>query len=89
MGKQTSELEDKIEQLEQELNELRSINKALIRHLRSSGNLPEDLKPKKDYKFSKEEVCSKCQSQIEEVEIAGRSFRRCVGCGKRTKAKKV
>lgn len=89
MGKQTSELEDKIEQLEQELAELRSINKALIRRLRNSGSLSEGFESKKNNKFSKEEVCSKCQSEIEEVEIAGRSFRRCISCGKRTKAKKI
>lgn len=89
MSKHKSELEDKIEQLEQELEDVKSLNKALMRRLKAEGKLPEEMRPKQNYKFTKNEPCTKCQGEIEEVEIAGRKFSRCVSCGKRTKAKKV
>jgi len=96
MGKKKNELEDKIEQLESELEALKKVNKSLIRRLRKIDNkfdeeeYLEESDIKKKYEGLEQYTCPYCKRQsMIEIEIAGRIFRRCDNCGKRTKAQKV
>ena len=96
MGKQKSELEDRIEELEEEIKQLKVTNNSLRRRLKKLDNsfredeyLNEDEIEKK-YERLTQYNCPDCKkNSMEEIEIAGRMFRKCVDCGKRTKAKKV
>lgn len=96
MSKRKSELEDRIEELEAEIEELRSTNKALIRRLRKidskfvEDDYLDETEVEKKYEHLKQYICPYCKKQsMEEVEIAGRTFKRCDNCGKRTKAEKA
>lgn len=96
MGKHKSELEDRIEELEEELKQLKATNTALRRRLKKlDSNFKEDdylneTEIEKKYERLTQYNCPDCKkNSMEEVEIAGRIFRKCVDCGKRTKAKKV
>jgi len=96
MGKHNSELEDKIEELEEELKQLKATNAALRRRLKKlDNNFTEDeyldnTEIEKKYERLKQYSCPECKkTSMEEIEIAGRTFRKCVNCGKRTKAKKI
>jgi predicted RNase H-like nuclease (RuvC/YqgF family) len=96
MSKRKSELEDKIEQLESELEELKTTNNALRRRLRkidskfNEDDYLEDDQIEKKYERLKQYTCPYCKKlTMEEVEIAGRFFKRCDNCGKRTKAEKT
>lgn len=96
MSKRKSELEDKIEQLESEIEELKTTNNALRRRLRKIDNkfdeddYLEESQVEKKYQHLAQYVCPFCKKQsMEEVEIAGRIFKRCDSCGKRTKAEKA
>lgn len=96
MSRKKSELEDKIEELQAEIAELRATNKSLIRRLRKVDNkfdedeYLEDSDIEKKYERLQQFICPFCKKQtMEEVEIAGRIFRKCDNCGKRTKAQKT
>lgn len=96
MGKHSSELEDKIEELEEEIKSLKATNSALRRRLKKlDGSFSEDdfldeAQIQKKYEAANEYSCPSCKKMsMEEIEVANRTFRRCVNCGKRTKAKKV
>jgi predicted nuclease with TOPRIM domain len=96
MSRKKSELEDRIEELEAEIEELRNTNKALIRRLRKTDssfeedNYLEDSDVQKKYQHLAQFVCPFCKKQtMEEIQIAGRIFKKCENCGKRTKAEKA
>ena len=96
MSRKKSELEDKIEQLEAEIEQLKSTNNTLRRRLRkidSSFDEDEYLNEnqiEKKYERLNQYTCPECKKKtMEEVELAGRIFRKCMNCGKRTKAQKV
>lgn len=96
MGKHTSELQDRIEELEEELKQVKATNASLRRRLKKiDSSFKEDdyldeTQIQKKYEKLNQHVCPECKKKsMEEIEIAGRTFTRCVDCGKRTKAKKV
>jgi hypothetical protein len=96
MSKRKSELEDKIEQLESEIEELKITNNALRRRLRkidsrfNEDDYLEDDQMEKKYERLNQYNCPYCKKNtMVEIEIAGRLIRKCDNCGKRTKAQKV
>jgi len=96
MSKKKNELEDKIEQLEAELQAVKKVNKSLVRRLRKIDNkfdeeeYLEESEIKKKYEGLEQYICPHCKKRsMDEIEIAGRIFRRCDSCGKRTKAQKI
>jgi uncharacterized protein YydD (DUF2326 family) len=96
MGKHDSELEDKIEELEEEIKILKATNAALRRRLKktddtfSEDEFLDESQIQKKYENINQFLCPSCKKKtMEEIEIANRTFRRCVSCGKRTKAKKI
>lgn len=96
MSRKKSEFEDRIEQLEAEIEQLKITNNALRRRLRkidSSFDEDEYLDEnqiEKKYERLNQFTCPYCKKKtMEEVELAGRIFRKCDNCGKRTKAQKV
>jgi len=96
MSKRKSELEDKIEQLQAEVDQLKSANNALRRRLKKvdskfqEDEYLNDDQIEKKYEYVKQYSCPSCKKKtMEEVEIAGRMLKRCMNCGKRTKAEKV
>lgn len=96
MSRKKSELQDKIEELEAELERLDRCNKALMRRLKKLDNkfdedeyLREDQIQRK-YEKLNEYVCPYCKKKtMEEIKILNRTFRKCENCGKRTKAEKA
>lgn len=96
MSRKKSEFEDKIEQLQAEIEQLKTTNNALRRRLRkvdSSFNEDDylnDNQIEKKYERLNQYVCPDCKKRtMEEIELAGRIFRKCDNCGKRTKAQKT
>lgn len=96
MSRKKSELEDRIEQLESELEELKTTNNALRRRLRkvdskfNEDDYLEDHQIEKKYERLNQYTCPYCKKKtMEEIEIAGRLIRKCDNCGKRTKAEKI
>jgi len=97
MSRKKSEEEDKIELLEEQIRNLKSIVKSLVRRLKKVDKkfVYDDLQEAEtSSKFEdtpkKLKVCPFCrQAQIEEFQVAGRKIGKCNSCGKRTKAEKV
>lgn len=96
MGKHNSELEDRIEELEEEIKVLKATNASLRRRLKKIDNTfsedeyLDETQIQKKYESINQHVCPSCKKPaMEEIEVADRSFKRCINCGKRTKAKKV
>jgi predicted nucleic acid-binding Zn ribbon protein len=96
MSKRKSELEDRIEQLESEIETLKVTNNTLRRRLKKidskfdEDEYLDDYQIEKKYEHLKQYTCPDCKKKsMEEIEIADRVFRKCVICGKRTKAQKI
>ena len=96
MSRKKSEYEDKIEQLEAENEQLKTTINSLRRRLKKvdskfqEDEYLNDDQIEKKYEYVKQYTCPSCKKKtMEDVEIAGRMFRRCDNCGKRTKAEKV
>jgi hypothetical protein len=99
MGRKKSEDEDKIEQLEDQVRTLKSINKALIRRLKKldkkfTYDELEDTETQTKFEVDKPRiklmVCPFCKkNELEVFEIVGRKIGKCNNCGKRTKAEKT
>lgn len=89
---------DEVEELEQQIRDLKSVNRALMRRLKKVDRNYKDVIDEKDFeneyrKKAKEErakrSCSHCErGEITEVNILGRVFGRCTVCDWRSGAKK-
>lgn len=100
MARKRKDDDDEISKLEKEIRELKSINRSLLRRLRKiDKGFHEFVKESVDEKeeepntqpdlTSRRQLCGSCgRSELTEVTIAGRQFKRCEVCGWRTKAEK-
>lgn len=97
MSKKKSEDQDRIEFLEEQIRDLKSINKSLVRRLKKIDKkfvYEEFQENEPNLKFDQTtvrlKICSFCKKlEVEEFEVAGRKIGKCNSCGKRTKAEKV
>lgn len=94
--------EDEIDKLEKEIRELKSINRSLLRRLRKIDKGFNEYVKETEYVKEEEEpvrpkntgtsrrpICGSCgRSELTEIAIAGRFFKRCDFCGWRSKAEK-
>jgi hypothetical protein len=91
--------EETIERLENEIRELKSLNRSLLRRLKKVDkgyykNRDEDdeesVEAPKEYFKEQKKSCTNCaKGELIEVSVAGRKFIRCELCGFRSKAEKV
>lgn len=91
---------DEVEELEQQVRELKSVNRALLRRLKKvDRNYKEVFEDKEQIeneyrKKAKEEkraerTCAHCErGELTEIDILGRIFTRCTVCDWRSGAKK-
>jgi len=98
MARKRKDDEEEIIKLEKEIRELKSINRSLLRRLRKiDKGFHEFVKESEDEKEEKQpepatprkQPCGSCgRYELTDVTIAGRYFKRCEGCGWRSKAEK-
>jgi hypothetical protein len=100
MARKRKDDEDEVSKLEKEIRELKSINRSLLRRLRKiDKGFHEFVKESVDEKeeerqpepapVPRKQLCGSCgRSELTEVTIAGRQFKRCEVCGWRSKAEK-
>jgi zona occludens toxin (predicted ATPase) len=90
---------DEVEELEQQIRELKSINRALLRRLKKVDRNYKEIFDEKDIenehrKKAKEEerakrACTHCErGELTEIDILGRIFTRCTVCDWKSGAKK-
>jgi hypothetical protein len=97
MSRKKSEDQDKIESLEEQIRNLKSIIKSLVRKLKKIDkkfvyNELQETETSSKFEDIKKKLkqCPYCkQISIEEFQVAGRKIGKCTSCGKRTKAEKV
>lgn len=100
MARKRKDDEDEVSKLEKEIRELKSLNRSLLRRLKKVDKGFGEYAKEIDYGKEEEEhkptpppikqpLCGSCgRSELTEITIAGRQFKRCEICGWRTKAEK-
>jgi hypothetical protein len=97
MSKRKNKEEDEVEKLEKEIRELKSLNRSLLRRLRKidkgfneyvkEANHEEEEEPRTPPE--RRSLCSSCgRSELTNITVAGRCFKRCELCGWRSKTEK-
>jgi len=101
MARKNKDDEDEISRLEKEIRELKSINRSLLRRLRKIDKgfndyvketeyvKEEEISRTKPNSTARRSICGSCgRSELTDITIAGRCFKRCETCGWRSKAEK-
>ena len=99
MARKRKDDEDEISRLEKEIRELKSLNRSLLRRLRKVDKGFGEYAKEIDYGKEEEKqkpittvkrpLCGSCgRSELTDITIAGRCFKRCEVCGWRSKAEK-
>jgi hypothetical protein len=99
MGRSNDREDRELDRLRKEVRDLKSTNKSLLRQVKKLSRgynryLAEEDDKKEEaleelIETTVEKTCWDCGGNYKKVEICGRSFRTCDGCGKRGKVKKV
>lgn len=91
--------QDEVEELEQQIRELKSINRALLRRLKKvdrnykevfdEKELEDEYRKKAKEEKRVERTCTHCErGELTEIDILGRIFTRCTVCDWKSGAKK-